>query len=86
MKIPTRMASAVIKSVTSDEVKDRVGDNVVTVLKAALSLGDSRQVAMLCGLLIGSLPFEDFIKIRELVNSDEAAKEIMTNTLVYMQG
>ena len=86
MKIPTRIASAVIKSVTSDEIKNKVGDNVVTVLKAALSLGDSNQVAVLCGLLIGSLPFEDFMRIRELVNSDEAAKEVMTNTLVYMQG
>ena len=86
MKIPTRIASVVIKNVTNDEVKDRVGDNVVTVLKAALSLGDSRRVAMLCGLLIGSLPYEDFIKIRELVNADETAKQIMVNTLVYMQG
>lgn len=86
MKIPTRIASVVIKNVTNDEIKNRVGDNVVTVLKAALSLGDSYQVAMLCGLLIGSLPFEDFMKIQELVNADETVKQIMVNTLAYMQG
>lgn len=85
MKIPKRLVSAVITSISSDTLKDQIGDNVVTVTKAALSLGDSREVALLCGILIGSLPLEEFTKIRQLVNSSEAVKEVITNTAVYFQ-
>lgn len=84
MKIPKRLATSIVDAISKDEVRERMGEDTVTVIKAALALGDSNKVAMLAATLLGCLSVEDYAKLKKAVDSDEAFKMVVSNTAIFL--